>query len=77
MGFHKPSQQERHSVAQYLDNHSPVKPKEALYVRHREDLVTLRPGREHAWLDRTIESCLHSVQEPLPLVHVRCDLRLL
>jgi hypothetical protein len=41
------------------------------YIRWREDLVTLRPGREHAWLDRGIETCLHILQGRVPRIQVR------
>jgi hypothetical protein len=32
------------------------------WIQHKEDLVTIRSGREHAWLDSSIERilrCLH------------------
>ena len=32
--------------------------KEMEYIYEKADLVTLRPGREHAWLDGIIESTL-------------------
>ena len=32
--------------------------KEMEYILEKADLVTLRPGREHAWLDGMIESIL-------------------
>ena len=32
--------------------------KEMEYIYEKADLVTLRPGREHAWLDGMIESTL-------------------
>lgn len=70
MAFNKPTASERGSVWSYLDNHAPVKPDECEYVNHKEDLVTLRPGREHAWLDRAIEQLLQAFQKPLPFVHV-------
>ncbi|KAF2162490.1 hypothetical protein M409DRAFT_27113 [Zasmidium cellare ATCC 36951] len=69
MGLNKPSHHEQQSVSAYLENHKPVKPRERGYVHHKEDLITLRPGREHAWLDRMIEASLQSVQKPLPFVH--------
>ena len=47
-----------------------MKEDERSYARYREDLVTLRPGREHAWLDRFIETLLRWLQRPLPFVHV-------
>ena len=70
MGFNKPSDSEHESVSKYLDHHTPVKAEERTYVRFKEDLVTLRPGREHAWLDRAIETALRVAQPALPFTHV-------
>lgn len=33
---------------------------ESGFIYEKEDLVTLRPGREHAWLDGIIERTLHT-----------------
>lgn len=71
MAFNKPSGKEQQSVSAYLANHKPVKAEQRDYVNFKEDLVTLRPGREHAWLDRMIEASLQAVQKPLPFIHVR------
>ncbi|KAL1637733.1 hypothetical protein SLS58_009160 [Diplodia intermedia] len=30
------------------------------WVQHKEDIVTLRPGREHAWLDMVLEKLLQT-----------------
>lgn len=70
MAFHKPGDDEQISVSNYLTIHKPVKEHEREYAQHKEDLVTLRPGREHAWLDRSIEKTLQAMQKPLPFVHV-------
>ena len=51
----------------------PVAKKEAEWVRHREDVVTLRCGREHAWLDAGIEHLLKFFQHKVrakPIVEV-------
>ena len=73
MAFNRPSSSERYSVSAYLNNQKPVKADERAYIRYKEDLVTLRPGREHAWLDRMIEKALQAVQKPLPCVHVSAN----
>lgn len=70
MNFNKPSNSEQQSVEAYLDNHKPVKKDERAYAEFKEDLVTLRPGREHAWLDRMIEASLQGAQKPFPFIHV-------
>ena len=48
-----------------MDEIGPVVPKEAEWVRHREDMITLRCGREHAWLDCGIEHLLKFLQQKL------------
>lgn len=58
------------SVTNYLDDVTPVTKPEREYIQYEEDLVTLRPGRDHAWLDQCIEKCLHAVQGRANFVHV-------
>jgi hypothetical protein len=36
----------------------PLSEEENTWIQYQEDLVTLRPGREHAWLDSGIEHLL-------------------
>lgn len=71
MAFNRSSASEYESVSHYLDNNKPIHKRERSYIKHREDLVTLRPGREHAWLDRSIEGLLHMLHKPFPFVQVR------
>ncbi|KAK4540333.1 hypothetical protein LTR36_009290, partial [Oleoguttula mirabilis] len=68
MTFNRPSGSEYTSVYNYLDNEKPIHKLERSYIEHKEDLVTLRPGREHAWLDRSIEFLLRKLDGPLPLL---------
>lgn len=67
----RPTSAEVSSVENYLRNTKPLAKSEQEYIQHREDLVTLRPGRDHAFLDCFIETCLHALQGPLPFVQVR------
>ena len=30
------------------------------FIYHKEDMITLRPGREHAWLDGMVERLLQT-----------------
>ena len=55
MSMNKPSHREHASVREWLDNAKPIAPAEQDFIHRREDLVTLRPGREHAFLDSFIE----------------------
>ncbi len=45
--------------------------KEMEYIYEKDDLVTLRPGREHAWLDGMIESILKICR--CRLLRVSCE----
>ena len=38
----------------------PLPEKESCFIYEKEDLITLRPGREHAWLDGVIERLLQA-----------------
>ena len=53
--MNKPSHREHASVREWLDNAKPVASAEQDFIHRREDLITLRPGREHAFLDSFIE----------------------
>ena len=46
--FHKPTAPEDRSVRTFLKNNNPIHDMEMSYIKHKDDLVTLRPGREHA-----------------------------
>lgn len=56
--MNRPSRSDYRSVVNYMVNNKPLIKAERSFVRHRGDLVTLRPGREHAWLDSAIEHAL-------------------
>jgi hypothetical protein len=52
----------------------PLDPPEQSWVQWKEDLVTLRPGREHAWLDSIIEHILRWMNCKLVNVIQTCPL---
>ncbi|KAK4931278.1 hypothetical protein LTR49_002336 [Elasticomyces elasticus] len=58
MSFNRPADSEHQSVLNYMFNEAPIHDTESQYIHCKEDLVTLRPGRENAWLDRNIEKAL-------------------
>lgn len=70
MSSNRPTTREVRSVHNYLMHQDPVNNEEQQYIQWKEDLVTLRPGRDHAWLDRGIESCLQMLQRRVPCVQV-------
>lgn len=46
----------------------PLYEQESDFIYHKEDLITLRPGREHAWLDGVLERILQKCRCNLLLV---------
>ncbi|KAF2675673.1 hypothetical protein K458DRAFT_411061 [Lentithecium fluviatile CBS 122367] len=58
MALNKPSNSEYQSVGRYMNNRKPLGTEEATWIQHKEDIITLRTGREHAWLDDVVEGFL-------------------
>ena len=54
----RPTSSEYRSVENYINNEMPLVEDELQSYYCKEDLVSLRPGREHAWLDASIETTL-------------------
>jgi hypothetical protein len=70
MSSNRPKTNEIRSVYNYLTDIDPVHDDEQQYILWKEDLLTLRPGRDHAWLDRGIEKCLQVLQTRVPYIQV-------
>lgn len=58
MAFNRPAASDYQSVANYIYNREPVVEDERTWIYCKEDMITLRAGREHAWLDTGIERLL-------------------
>ena len=56
--LNRPTSHEYTSVENFMNNEKPVSRPQFSFIYHKEDLVTLRPGREHAWLDSQVEKLL-------------------
>jgi hypothetical protein len=54
----KPAGKDYKSVQNWIWRSNPLDEVSRSWIRMKEDLVTLRPGREHAWLDAFIEHLL-------------------
>jgi hypothetical protein len=54
----KPSSSEWESVATFMNNEKPLVKDQRNFILRKEDLITLRPGREYAWLDSFFERLL-------------------
>ena len=58
-GLDKPTSRDYRSVLHFMENDGgQVYEEESGWVYDKEDLITLRPGREHAWLDGFLERVL-------------------
>jgi hypothetical protein len=58
----KPTTTEHNSVNNWMKAQQPLQAPDARFILEKEDLVTLRPGREYAWLDAAIETVLRSLR---------------
>lgn len=61
MASNRPSASEWRSVYTYINHNKPLVNEELEYIQYKDDLITLRPGRDHAWLDNSIERVLRSL----------------
>jgi hypothetical protein len=57
----KPAGKDYKSVQNWIWSRNPLDEASRSWIRMKEDLVTLRPGREHAWLDAFIEHLLKAL----------------
>ncbi|KAL8784340.1 MAG: hypothetical protein Q9195_009085 [Heterodermia aff. obscurata] len=58
IGMNKPPVREQKSLQNYLENRQCLCEAEAAFAYHKEDLVTLRPGRDHSFVDAFVEDLL-------------------
>ncbi|CAG8971685.1 hypothetical protein HYALB_00003153 [Hymenoscyphus albidus] len=58
--FNPPPEYSYRNIKDYFDKTNPVAVEDA-HIYHKEDLVTLKPGREHSWLDSMVERILHTL----------------
>ena len=78
----KPSSRDHNSVSKYITFTKPLLEADSSFIKHTEDLITLRPGRESAWVDTIVErglkmlpynltqvsAILHSKAQTVPLL---------
>jgi hypothetical protein len=57
VALNRPASRDYKSVKNYFDNEAPLCEDER-YIYHKEDIITLKPGRENAWLDGIVERIL-------------------
>ena len=56
--LNRPTDRDHASVSNYFANDQPVLEQDREWIARKEDLVTIRAGREHAWLDAAVEGAL-------------------
>ncbi|TKA82965.1 hypothetical protein B0A55_01562 [Friedmanniomyces simplex] len=59
----RPAQRDYESVRNWFDSHKPVVQEELDFIRCKEDLITLRDGRESASFDGFVERCLNALDQ--------------
>ena len=65
----QPSHRDYKSVLHFMENDGGLLyEEESDFIYGKEDLVSLRPGREHAWLDTVLERLLQKCRCRLLLV---------
>ena len=70
VAMNRPSDPDYNSVRNYMEGRSILFEDSSEFIYQREDLVTLRPGRECAWLDAFVERVLKAIRwEPITV----CD----
>lgn len=68
-GFQRPSRRDYRSLRRWFYKMAPISyEKEAAYIKKREDLITLRHGREWAGFDGWVEECIHKLPTSLSRV---------
>jgi len=65
VSMNRPSNSEYRSVQSFVVDEKTQCQEEETWIHCKEDLITLRPGREHAWLDATIEHLLRRLHSPI------------
>lgn len=58
VAFNKPAPRDYASVKNFFENEAPLRSEDEIYIYRKEDMITLKPGRENAWLDGTVEKVL-------------------
>ena len=58
VAMQRPSRRDWRSVKNWLINEKPLVPSESKFIRRKEDLVTLRGGREGAGFEGVVEQML-------------------
>jgi hypothetical protein len=72
VSLNRPAKTEYNSVQNFIHDEKPQCQEEETWIECKEDLITLRPGREHAWLDALLEHLLKWLHCSL-IEHIFCS----
>ena len=65
----RPTTRDYRSVLHFMENDGgPLYKKESEFIYEKEDLVTIKPGRDHAYLDGILERILRACRCKLTIV---------
>lgn len=73
VSLQRPSNRDYESVRTWFRDNQPLVQREAQFIRRKEDIVTLRSGRESAVFDSLVERCLSRVDDFLQR-RLRCHI---
>ena len=68
----KPTDRDHASLTNFFDNEAPVGDSDREFLLHKEDLITIRAGRDRAWLDAAVEALLR-LYPCAPIKYIFCD----
>ncbi len=71
VSLNRPSSADYTSMANFIYNEQPVAGKECEWVYWKEDLVSLCPTRDYAWLDAALERTLKWFDGPVVRVSTK------
>jgi len=60
VAINKPPMRDQLSLRNYIENRRCLVEGESAFAYHKEDLVTLRPGRDHSFVDAFVERMLRT-----------------
>ncbi|KAL8710278.1 MAG: hypothetical protein Q9220_005048 [cf. Caloplaca sp. 1 TL-2023] len=61
VAMNKPPTRDQTSLRNFLQNHPGLVEAESKFAYHKEDLITLRPGRDHSMIDAAVENMLKTL----------------
>jgi hypothetical protein len=68
--FQRPSNHDYRGFRTWFENMKPLSPAEEEFIKRKEDLISLRQGREWSGFDALIETCIRKFHGPLTQVSI-------